>query len=166
MSVKHILVVLAAVLGSIEAAIAGPTPEDYVAKAGGEAKLVVAGELRIDDVRMICGQRPTVLDPNLEDFSAAYPGFIVLNPTRLAGLATPVKRWTYAHASGYQFRGPDAQLADCFSVQRGRRLGWLTSEGLELVCQFISQSKASAEHLAGPVRCARMRECFADPVER
>lgn len=163
---KRILIGFIAMFCSVGAAIAGPTPEDYVAKAGGDAKLVAAGELKIDAVRMTCGQRPTVLDPNLDDFSAAYPGFIVVNPKRLAGLATPVKLWTYAHACGFQFRGPDPQLADCFSVQRGRRQGWLTPEGLDLVCQFISPSKASAEHQAGPVRCARMRECFADPTDR
>src|SRR5262245_8284838 len=64
--------------------VAGPTPEEYVAHVGGDAKIVAAGELTIDGYKLVCGQRPTVLDPKLDDYAAAYPGFIILNPTLLA----------------------------------------------------------------------------------
>ena len=110
---------------------AGPTPEEYVAHVGGDAKIVPAGELKLDGRKLLCGQRPTVLDNNLDDYGAAYPGFLILNPRLLNKVSTPVKMWIYAHECGHQFRGPDEETADCFAVQRGRRSGWLTPEGLE-----------------------------------
>ena len=60
------------------AAIAGPTPEEYAAKVGGDAKIVPSGELAIDGRKVICGKRPTVLDNKLDDYGAAYPGFLIL----------------------------------------------------------------------------------------
>ena len=54
----------------------------------------------------MCGQRPTVLDNNLDDYGAAYPGFLILNPKLLNRVSTPVKMWIYAHECGHQFRGP------------------------------------------------------------
>src|SRR6185436_10864341 len=101
---------LAAALGTVACATAeaGPSPEEYVAHVGGEAKLV-------------CGKRPTVLDTQLDDYGAAYPGFLILNPKLLAKVSTPVKLWIHAHECGHQYRGPDEETADCFAVQRGRR---------------------------------------------
>jgi hypothetical protein len=148
------------------AAPRAPTPEEYIARVGGNAKLVAAGELKIDGQRVLCGRRPAVLDPGLDDYAAAYPGFIILNPTLIAKVSTPVKQWIYAHSCGYQFRGPDPKIADCFAVQRGRRQGWLTPEGLEEVCKFISPAAGSKVHPEGPKRCELMRECFKDPVIR
>ena len=113
-------------------------PEEYVAKAGESARLVAAGDLTLDGKKVICGRRPTVLDSKLDDYSAAYPGFIILNPKLLERVPTSVKLWVHAHACGYQYRGPDPKIADCFAVQRGRRLGWLTREGLDEVCAFIT----------------------------
>ncbi len=140
-----------------------PTPEEYVQHAGGDAKIVPAGMLTIDGHKMICGTRPTVLDSNLDDFAAAYPGFLILNPKLLAKIKSlPVKLWIHAHECGHQFRGPDEETADCFAVQRGRRQGWLTAEGLEDVCAFITPAKASNVHYTGAKRCAAMRECYVD----
>src|SRR5262249_36931388 len=102
-----------------------PTPEEYVAKVGGDAQIVPAGMLAIDGQKVLCGTRPTVLDNKLDDYAAAYPGFIILNPKLLARIKSlPVKLWIYAQGCGYQFRGPDPNTADCFAVQRGRRQGW------------------------------------------
>jgi len=144
-------------------AVAGPTPEEYVAHVGGDAKIVPAGQLRLDGHKLLCGQRPTVLDNNLDDFGAAYPGFLILNPKLLAKVSTPVKLWIHAHECGHQFRGPDEETADCFAVQRGRRQKWLTPEGLEEVCRFISPAKGDSMHFSGSHRCETMRKCFADP---
>src|SRR5690606_28417910 len=122
------LVMAAAYLPS--RAVAGPpTPEQYVAHVGGEAKILLPGQLVLDNRRLYCGQRPTVLDPRLDDYGAAYPGFLILNPRLLARVSTPVKLWIHAHECGHQFRGPDEETADCFAVQRGRREGWLTPDG-------------------------------------
>ena len=103
---------------------AGPTPEEYVREVGGDARIVPAGELTIDGRKVICGKRPTVLDNKLDDYGAAYPGFLILNAKHLATIkSTAVKLWIHAHECGHQFRGPDEETADCFAVQRGRRQG-------------------------------------------
>ena len=143
-----------------------PTPEEYAAHVGGDATIVAAGALKLDGNPMVCGQRPTVLDSQLDDYGAAYPGFLILNPRLLAKISTPVKMWIYAHECGHQFRGPDEETADCFAVQRGRRQGWLTSDGVEEVCRFISPAKGDSMHFAGSNRCEYMRRCFADPSIR
>src|SRR5205807_10044255 len=111
-------------------------------------RIVPVGQLQIDGNKLVCGQRPTVLDlakslhVDLElssvqthrprtDISgtrrrsrrqarAAYPGFLILNPQLLAKISTAVKLWIYSHECGHQFRGPDEETADCFAVQRGR----------------------------------------------
>jgi hypothetical protein len=138
-----------------------PTPEAYVARAGGDARILPAGQLRLDGKPAICGQRPTVLDSGLSDFSASFPGYLVLNPRRLASLSLPVQMWIHAQSCGYQFRGPDGSKADCFAVERGREQGWLTDAGMDNVCAFIAPTSASAAHAAGPERCKVMRGCFA-----
>jgi hypothetical protein len=143
-------------------ASAGPTPEEYVGHVGGDAKIVAAGQLKLDGQRLLCGQRPTVLDNNLDDYGAAYPGFLILNPKLLNRVSTPVKLWIYAHECGHQFRGPDEETADCFAVQRGRRQRWLTSEGLEEVCRFIAPAKGDTMHFSGSYRCEAMRKCYVD----
>jgi hypothetical protein len=147
-------------------AAAGPTPEEYISHVGGDAKIVPAGELKLDGYRLVCGQRPTVLDNNLDDYGAAYPGFLILNPKLLARVSLPVKLWIHAHECGHQFRGPDEETADCFAVQRGRRQRWLTPDGLEEVCRFISPAKGDSMHFSGSHRCEAMRECYADPAIR
>jgi hypothetical protein len=143
----------------------GPrTPEEYVARVGGEAKIVPYGELVLDGRKSICGKQPTVLDPKLDDYAASYPGFIILNPKLLAKVSTTVKLWMHAQGCGYQYRGPDAKIADCFAVQRGRRQGWLTPDGMEEICKFIGPTKGDAMHFPGPQRCAAMRACYLDPT--
>lgn len=141
----------------------GPTPDEYVAHTGGAAQIVPSGDLILDGKRMICGQRPTVLDSQLDDYGAAYPGFLILNPRLLAKVSTPVKMWIFAHECGHQFRGPDEEAADCFAVQRGRRQGWLTPDGVEEICKFIAPAKGDSMHFAGSYRCEYMRRCYADP---
>ena len=146
------------------AAIAGPTPEEYAAKVGGDAKIVPAGELAIDgrkvDLRQAAdgaGQQARRLRRRLSGFpdpqsQAAGPGFDAR------------KLWIHAHECGHQYRGPDEETADCFAVQRGRRQGWLTAEGLEEVCKFISPAKGDSMHFSGSNRCEAMRKCYADPT--
>jgi hypothetical protein len=143
-----------------------PTAEEYAAHVGGEAKIVAAGELKLDGAKMVCGQRPTVLDGQLDDYGAAYPGFLIINPKLITKVSTPVKLWIYAHECGHQFRGPDEETADCFAVQRGRRQGWLSPDGLEEVCRFIAPAKGDSMHFSGSHRCESMRRCYADPSIR
>ncbi len=140
-----------------------PTPEEYVAHVGGSSRIVPAGDLKIDGQPMVCGQRPTVIDEQLDDYGAAYPGFLIINPKLMSRIATPVKMWIYSHECGHQFRGPDEETADCFAVQRGKRQRWLTPDGLEEICKFITPAKGDAMHFSGSHRCEYMRRCFDDP---
>lgn len=144
------------------AATAGPTPEEYAAHVGGDAKILRSGELKLDGRKMTCGQRPTVLDSQLDDYGAAYPGFLILNPKLISKVSTVVKLWIFAHECGHQFRGPDEETADCFAVQRGRRQGWLSADGVEEICKFISPAKGDSMHFSGSHRCDAMRQCFGD----
>ncbi len=145
-------------------AAAGPTPEEYVAHVGGDATIVPPGTLKLDGSKMTCGQRPTVMDNQLDDYGAAYPGFLILNPRLISKVPTVVKKWIFAHECGHQFRGPDEETADCFAVQRGRRQGWLDEPGLDEICKFISPAKGDSMHFSGSHRCEIMRKCYADPT--
>ncbi len=153
-------------IGAGQPAVAGPTPEEYVGHVGGDAQIVNPGELVLDGKRMTCGKRPTVMDNQLDDYGAAYPGFLILNPKLIAKVPTVVKMWIFAHECGHQFRGPDEETADCFAVQRGRRQGWLDETGLDEICKFISPAKGDSMHFSGSHRCTAMRQCFADPTIR
>ncbi len=139
-----------------------PTPEEYIAYVGSHARLVAPGEFVLDNKRQICGRRPVVIDEQLDDYGAAYPGFLIMNPKLLARVSTPVKFWIFAHECAHQFRGPDEETADCFAVQRGRRQGWLTEQGLEEVCEFIKPAKGDMMHFSGSHRCEAMRRCYAE----
>ena len=143
-----------------------PTPEEYVDHVGGDAHVLAPGELKLDGRQQVCGQRPTVIDSQLDDYGAAYPGFLILNPRLLSQVTTAVKQWIFAHECGHQFRGPDEEAADCFAVQRGRRMGWLDEQGLEEICTFITPSKGGSMHFSGAHRCEYMRKCYADPSVR
>lgn len=140
----------------------GPTAEDYLTEFNPQAIIVPNGELIVAGRRLRCGSRPTVLDPELDDYGAAYPGFIILNPDRMSRLPTAVQLWIHGHECAHQFRGPDEVTADCFAVQRGRRRGWLSPAGIEEICAFISSAKGDTTHYAGPKRCELMRQCFRD----
>lgn len=137
-----------------------PTVEQYAAHVGG--RIIPAGQLVIDGSRLICGNRPTVLDSTLDDYGAAYPGFLILNPKLISRVPKAVKLWIYSHECGHQFRGPDEETADCFAVQRGRRQRWLTTDGLEQICKFIHPAKGSSMHYSGPLRCNVMRQCYVE----
>lgn len=158
--------VAALVSGGPRAQTSGPTAQEYIDYVGGGALIVPPGDLRLDGKRAQCGQRPTVLDNNLDDYGAAYPGFLILNPKLMNRVPTVVKLWIHAHECGHQFRGPDEETADCFAVQRGKRSGWLDETGLEEVCRFISPAKADSMHFSGAHRCESMKRCFADPSVR
>ena len=106
------------------------TLDQYMAQAGDAAKLIAYGQLRIDGRRMICGRRPTVMDPNFDSWGGAYPGFVILNPKRLEGLATTVKLYVYAHELHCQaerqrrpFRRPETLRDHAALLQGGRAAG-------------------------------------------
>jgi len=135
------------------------TAESYVAAHGGE--FAPAGRLVIDGRVMACGRVPTVLDPRLDDFGASYPGFVVLNSRLFAGLPTAAKLWIFSHECAHQTVGTDEVKADCAAVRRGRREGWLTTDGLRQVCAFMQPAHGDGSHFTGTQRCALMQQCFA-----
>ena len=166
MMFRRAMAVLAGLVGAVitldGVAAEGPTVEEYLAAVGSEATVVPYGKLRIDGRRATCGKRSTIIDPTLDDYGAAYPRFLILNPKKLEGLATPVKLWIFSHECAHQFRGPDEKTADCFAVQRGRRQGWLDNAGLEEICNFIRPARGDVMHFSGPERCAVMKQCYLD----
>jgi hypothetical protein len=137
-----------------------PTPQDYIERNGGGATIVQAGQLVLDGHPMSCGHWATVLDPNLNDYAASFPQFVILNMPYVAKQSTPVKLWIYSHECGHLFGGPNENKADCFAVRRGRASGWLNAQGLDQVCRFISAARADAMHISGPDRCTLMRQCY------
>ena len=155
------LFALSAVIWNLASpAMAGPTPEEYVEYVGKGAKIIPPGKLELGGYRMSCGRRPTVIDNSLDDYGAAYPGFLILNMKLMRKVAKPVRLWIYSHECAHQFRGPNEATADCFAVQRGRRRKWLTESGLEQICRFISPATGDSMHFSGSERCALMRKCY------
>src|SRR5262245_25765215 len=70
-----------------------PPPEEYVAHTNREATIIPAGQFKLDRNSLYCGTRPTVIDNNLDDYGAAYPGFLIMNMRLLSRVTTPVKLW-------------------------------------------------------------------------
>ncbi len=141
---------------------ADPTPEQYLAHIGGKGEIVPAGALEIDGATFSCGHRPTVLADTLDDYAAAYYGFLILNKQRFSKLPMTLKRYVYAHECGHQYVGRGELAADCYAARTGRREGWLDQAGVEEICSFIGRAKASPRHPAGPERCEYIRSCFTD----
>jgi hypothetical protein len=149
--------------------LATPTAAEYLAHAdhtakpgpADAAKLVPAGALQSGGASFKCGRFPTILNASLDDYGAAYFGFILLNPVRFESLPLILKRYAYAHECGHQYVGYDEGEADCFAIRRGRAEGWLGEPGLDAICNFIGLSRGDGVHALGLRRCEMMRRCFA-----
>jgi hypothetical protein len=141
-------------------AITGPTIDQYMAYEQGSQK-VSQGKMTLNGRSVSCGARPTVIDAKLDSWGGSYPGYLILNPDRLRGLATPVKFYVYYHECGHQFVGASETGADCYSIRSGVKAGWLNDRGMDQICAFISQLKGDAVHPPGPQRCQLMRQCYA-----
>jgi hypothetical protein len=144
---------------------AHPTPAEYMehlAYKGGKGQLVPAGELSYDGLEFSCARFPTIFDPALEDYGAAYFGLIMLSRERFEQMPPILKRYAYTHECGHQYVGFDEDAADCYAIRRGRKDGWLDSAAMDEICAFISRSKGDALHALGERRCEKMRQCFAE----
>jgi hypothetical protein len=152
----------AGVVWSLQQLYAGPTVDEYLARhAATGATLVPAGQLQSGGETFSCGRFPTILNAGLDDYGAAYFGFVLLNPARFETLPPIIKRYAYGHECGHQHVGYDEGEADCYSIRRGRAQGWLDEKGMDAICDFISRSKGDAAHAFGLRRCDMMRRCFA-----
>lgn len=144
--------VSAALLALIPGEAADATPED---------KLIAAGRLKLAGRTMSCGRTPTLVSHTFWDYGGATKGRIIINPVKLNELPEAVRWWIYAHECGHQIYGPRELKADCYAVQRGRRKGWLTDEGMDQVCEFLKDKPSDWVHPPGPERCQKMRACYA-----
>ena len=170
-SAPHLLGTLAAFAGLLLASLgvvrwmqfayAHPTVEEYLAHHGGKPDVIPAGKLVYDGVSFTCGRFPTVMNAALDDYGAAYFGFVLLNPARFPQLPPTLKRYAYAHECGHQYVGYDEGEADCYAVRRGRAEGWLDAAAMDEICGFIGRSKGDGVHALGTRRCEMMRRCFA-----
>ena len=151
----------AGVVWSLQQLYATPTIPEYLAHAGAKARLLPAGALTAEGEHFTCSRYPTILNAGLDDYGAAYFGFVLLNPARFETLPLILKRYAYAHECGHQYVGYDEGEADCFAIRRGRSEGWLDAKGMDAICDFISRSKGDAAHAFGVRRCDMMRRCFA-----
>ncbi len=144
------------------------TVKQYLREAGGVAKYVAPGRLRLGGRRVMCGKRPTILDPEFDTWAGAYtdPGFIIVNPVYMRKERRVVQLYIYAHECGHQFRGFDEDTADAFAIRRGVRQGWLGRSGMRQICRFISRVPGDAEHPAGPLRCKRMSQVYNKFIKR
>jgi hypothetical protein len=143
----------------------GPTIDEYLKEAGPEAKLIAHGSLKIDGRSVNCGKRPTILNDNFDSWGGAFPGFLILNTSKINGLSTAVKLYVYSHECGHQFVGPDEGKADLFAIRRGVKWGWLDAVGMEDICTFISTLKGDSVHPPGPKRCDDMRNYYKQLIE-
>ena len=139
-----------------------PTAAEYLAAKGTTVTHVPAGRLAFDGQSFRCGRFSAVLNPKLDDYGAAYFGFILLNPVRFTTLPLTLKRYAYTHECGHQYVGFNEDDADCYAIRRGRKDGWLDSTALDEICAFIGRSKGDGAHALGERRCKKMRQCFAD----
>lgn len=155
---------------SVQHVQATPSIEEYAKEAGEGAKIIPAGQLKLNGYRAICGRRPTVLNPGFDDYGGAFPnanpGYIILNPKKMKGLSTVVQFYVYLHECGHQMRGHSEEGADCYAVQKGRRTGWLDEKGMQEICDFMWSHKADFTHAAGPERCKSMKACFKAAAPR
>ena len=140
---------------------ATPTVAEYLAHGGPHARFVPAGALTFEGKPFVCSRFPTIFNARLDDYGAAYFGFVLLNPARIESLPLIVKRYAYAHECGHQYVGYDEGEADCFAVRRGRAQGWLDDKGMDAICDFISRSRGDSAHAFGVRRCEMMRRCFS-----
>lgn len=138
-----------------------PSLEEYLDHRGAEVAVIPAGALSFNGADFRCGRFPAVMDAKLDDYGAAYFGFILLNPVRFEALPLPLKRYAYTHECGHQYVGFDEGEADCYAIRRGKREGWLDDKVLGDICGFISQSRGDGIHAQGARRCEMMRRCFA-----
>jgi hypothetical protein len=136
-----------------------PTADSYVAAQPN--RQLAGADFRIGAQRVACGKAHIVLDPELDDLAAAYPGIIIMNSKYLPRLPDIVGLYAFGHECGHQLHGPNEEMADCYAVMRGEAQGWLNEAGLETICTFWKPFAGDNIHLPGAERCALMRSCFA-----
>lgn len=138
----------------------GAEPSRAETDPGPKDRLLAAGTLRLAGRLMRCGGTPTLISHHFWDYGGATRDKIILNPSKLDPLPTPVQLYIYAHECGHLIYGPKEIQADCYAIKRGRREGWLNRDGLEDICAFFQDHPGDYAHPPGPERCQIMTRCF------
>jgi hypothetical protein len=155
-----VLTVVAATVAYFYAADPGPpTVEQYV--GAGKGRSVAPPDYRIGGLTPSCRNVRIVLSSDLDDFAAAYPGFVIINPKYWDKLPRTIQLYVFGHECGHQLHGPSEEEADCYSIFRGDAQGWLDQVGVNAICDFWKPYAGDNKHLPGPERCALMRRCFS-----
>lgn len=120
----------------------GPTP-------------IIAGK------RVVCGGSRFVVVPGLNDVARATAGIISINPV-LFQWPGPAQLFVLGHECAHQIPaiGGNERAADCWSVQTGRRQGWLVKSDLPIISQYFASSSGDWTHEPGPIRVQRFPACF------
>ena len=136
------------------------TPAPQILHSAPKEKMLPAGKLKLAGRSMRCGRTPTLISHSFWDYGGAKKGVIILNPSKLEGLPESVRLYVYAHECGHQLYGPKETRADCYSVERGKREGWLTQAGMREICTFLAPHRGDWVHPPGTKRCEIMNKCF------
>lgn len=156
-------VALALAFGITFADATRPAAEETAAE---KSQLIAAGRLTLSGRKMRCGGMPTLMSTTFWDYGGTDRRMIILNPTLLETLPPTVQFYIYEHECGHKMRGASETRADCYAVERGRRDGWLTREGLQQICAFFQEHPSDGVHPPGPERCAAMTRCFDNAAPR
>ena len=124
-------------------------PVPSVLDAAPKEKLLPAGKLKLAGRYVRCGRTPTLISHTFWDYGGAKKGMIILNPSKLEGLSESVRLYVYAHECGHQRYGAKEVKADCYAMQRDKRDGWLTKDGMNEICTFLKPHPGDWVHPPG-----------------
>lgn len=153
---------LAARLGfalSIPLALLASDFEPRAAAALEQGKLVAPGRLVVAGRRLSCGATATLIR-DFEGFAVSST-VIMLNMQALKELPRSVQWLIYYHECGHILHGPSETAADCYSVRRARREGWLSRQALDDICATFNIAGHGPVHPDSEARCEQLRQCFA-----
>jgi len=139
-----------------------------VALAGlaASASPVLAGTAVIGGMKLSCHAAQVVVSNQVPGPGFAVPGLLMFGPRFLHAYPPLVQRLVFLHECGHQYVGADESAADCYAVEAGKRQGWLTLAGLSQACKALWHTQGDGAHLAGPERCAALRQCYDNAPDR
>lgn len=126
-----------------------------------QQRVLAPGEFRIAGRPFPCPGVETRLFLRLKDIATWSQDYINLDWPRFAAEPPEVQAFIYGHECMHQLRGPDELVADCEGIRMARDLGFVTEASLEPICRRFTWTWGH-NNLPGPLRCQRIRACFAD----
>jgi hypothetical protein len=120
----------------------------------------MAGSAFVGGINLSCAIAKVYVDKRVPGPGFSLPGTVLLGSSYLKAYPPIVQRLVFLHECGHQYVGTDENAADCWAVRTGKRQGWLTLAGLAQACKAIWHTQSDGAHLAGPERCAELRQCY------